>query len=151
MPRCAFFITPTDAISMRSRTPFTGYFSALMTDYRLKVVVDRPADLERIVEFFEASASLPEALDERTVTLIPRRAFASTSPAGRSRSISTSSSACTRASRRPSVLEHDFLWEDGAVREALKPIGREVERRASLEQFLRDRAADRGRLHEAVP
>jgi hypothetical protein len=40
-------------------------------DYPLQITLDRPADIDTVVEFFAGSAYTPEALDERTVALIP--------------------------------------------------------------------------------
>jgi hypothetical protein len=40
-------------------------------DYKLQITLDRPADIDMVVEFFAGSAYKPEALDERTVALIP--------------------------------------------------------------------------------
>jgi hypothetical protein len=40
-------------------------------DYQLQITLDRPADIDRVVEFFEGSAYKPEALDEHTIGLTP--------------------------------------------------------------------------------
>jgi hypothetical protein len=39
--------------------------------YELQITVDRPTDIDKVVEFFEGSAYRPEALDERTIALSP--------------------------------------------------------------------------------
>ena len=41
----------------------------LAVDYQLEISIDRPADLDRVVEFFERSAYAPEPVDERTIAL----------------------------------------------------------------------------------
>jgi hypothetical protein len=43
----------------------------LAVTYQLQITLDRSTDIERVVEFFEASAYKPEALDERTIALSP--------------------------------------------------------------------------------
>ena len=43
----------------------------LAVDYQLEITIDRPADLGRVVEFFERSAYAPEPVDERTIALTP--------------------------------------------------------------------------------
>jgi hypothetical protein len=47
----------------------------LTVDYRLEIRIDRPADLDRVVEFFERSAYVPEPVDERTIALNPPEAL----------------------------------------------------------------------------
>jgi hypothetical protein len=47
----------------------------LAVDYQLEIRVDRPADLDRVVEFFERSAYAPEPVDERTIALTPPEAL----------------------------------------------------------------------------
>jgi hypothetical protein len=39
--------------------------------YQLQITLDRPTDIDRVVQFFEGSAYRPVALDERTVALSP--------------------------------------------------------------------------------
>jgi hypothetical protein len=48
-----------------------GVIQLLAVDYNLKIRIDRPADLDRVVEFFERSAYAPEPVDERTIALTP--------------------------------------------------------------------------------
>jgi hypothetical protein len=43
----------------------------LAVDYQLEIRIDRPADLDRVVEFFERSAYAPEPVNERTIALTP--------------------------------------------------------------------------------
>jgi hypothetical protein len=43
----------------------------LAMDYQLEITIDRPADLDRVLEFFERSAYAPEPVDERTIALTP--------------------------------------------------------------------------------
>ena len=43
----------------------------LAVDYQLEIRIDRPADLDRVVEFFERSAYAPEPVDERTIAFTP--------------------------------------------------------------------------------
>ena len=47
----------------------------LAVDYQLEIRIDRPADLDRVVEFFERSAYAPEPVDERTIALTPPEAL----------------------------------------------------------------------------
>ena len=42
-----------------------------MVDYHLQLTLDRPVDLDRVVEFFEGSAYKPDVVDDRTIALIP--------------------------------------------------------------------------------
>lgn len=42
-----------------------------LVDYQLQITLDRPADIDRVVEFFEGSAYKPDVVDERTIALIP--------------------------------------------------------------------------------
>jgi hypothetical protein len=44
-------------------------------DYQLEIRVDRPADLDRVVEFFERSAYASDPVDERTIALTPPEAL----------------------------------------------------------------------------
>ena len=44
---------------------------ALAVDYQLQITLNRPTDIDRVVEFFEGSAYKPEAVGERTIALIP--------------------------------------------------------------------------------
>jgi len=47
----------------------------LAVDYQLEIRIDRPADLDRVMEFFERSAYAPEPVDERTIVLRPPEAL----------------------------------------------------------------------------
>jgi hypothetical protein len=42
-----------------------------IVDYELQITLDRPADIDTVIEFFEGSAYRPEPVDERTIALIP--------------------------------------------------------------------------------
>ena len=44
-------------------------------EYQLEIRIDRPADLDRVMEFFERSAYAPEPVDERTIALTPPEAL----------------------------------------------------------------------------
>jgi hypothetical protein len=44
-------------------------------DYQLEIRIDRPADLDRVMEFFERSAYAPEPVDEQTIALRPPEAL----------------------------------------------------------------------------
>lgn len=46
----------------------------LAVDYQLEIRINRPADLDRVVEFFERSAYAPEPVDARTIALTPPEA-----------------------------------------------------------------------------
>jgi hypothetical protein len=71
----------------------------LAVDYQLEIRIDRPADLDRVVEFFERSAYAPEPVDELTIALTPPEAWTFRSRDASSRSISGSSGACIRVSQ----------------------------------------------------
>lgn len=47
----------------------------LAVDYQLEIRIDRPADLDSVVAFFERSAYAPEPVDERTIALTPPEAL----------------------------------------------------------------------------
>jgi hypothetical protein len=47
----------------------------LAVDYQLEIRIDRPADFDRVMEFFERSAYAPEPVDERTIVLRPPEAL----------------------------------------------------------------------------
>jgi hypothetical protein len=47
----------------------------LAVDYQLEIRIDRPADLDSVVAFFERSAYAPELVDERTIALTPPEAL----------------------------------------------------------------------------
>jgi hypothetical protein len=47
----------------------------LAVDYQLEIRINRPADLGRVVEFFERSAYAPEPVDAWTIALIPPEAL----------------------------------------------------------------------------
>jgi hypothetical protein len=46
----------------------------LAVDYQLEIRIDRPADLGRVVDFFERSAYVPEPVGARTIALTPPEA-----------------------------------------------------------------------------
>ena len=47
----------------------------LAVDYQLEISIDRPADLDRVVEFFQQSAYSPEPVGDRTIALTPPEAL----------------------------------------------------------------------------
>jgi len=57
------------------KPPFMGSSSLFAVDYRLEIRIDQPADLDRVVEFFERSAYAPEPVDARTIALTPPEAL----------------------------------------------------------------------------
>ena len=44
-------------------------------DNQLEIRINRPADLDRVLEFFEQSVYVPEPVDERTIALRPPEAL----------------------------------------------------------------------------
>jgi hypothetical protein len=40
-------------------------------DYQLQITLNRPADIDRVVEFFEGSAYKPAPIDDHTIALTP--------------------------------------------------------------------------------
>jgi hypothetical protein len=56
--------------SRRKSLPLWGQH-LLSVDYQLEIRINRPADLDRVVEFFERSAYAPEPVDAQTIALTP--------------------------------------------------------------------------------
>jgi hypothetical protein len=74
MPNFAFFSRLSRAGFCAAKASIYGVIELLAVDYQLEIRIDRPADLDRVVEFFERSAYAPEPVDARTIALTPPEA-----------------------------------------------------------------------------
>jgi hypothetical protein len=71
MPRFRILLTSFACkFSGRESLPLWGQH-LLSVDYRLEIRINRSADLDRVVEFFERSAYAPEPVDAQTIALTP--------------------------------------------------------------------------------
>jgi len=71
------FLTSWPASFRAAKASSSRALQLLAMDYQLEIKLDRPADLDRVLEFFERSPYAPEPVDERTIALTPPDALES--------------------------------------------------------------------------